>query len=175
MDLPPRMVVVIGVSGSGKSSVGAALAQACGWPFLEGDDLHPPANIAKMRAGIALTDADRQPWLDAIGAWMAARQAARDGGVVACSALRRRYRDRLRDSVPALRPVVLETSSDLLARRMRERQHFMPPSLLASQLATWEPPDADEHAIRVDADNDLAGIVEQVRRALFAGDTDGTA
>lgn len=175
MNLPPRMVVVIGVSGSGKSSVGAALAQACGWPFLEGDDLHPPANIAKMRAGSALTDADRQPWLDAIGAWMAARQAAGDGGVVACSALRRVYRDRLRASVPALQLVVLETPPDLLARRMRERQHFMPTSLLASQLATWESPGADEQAIRIDADHDVADIVEQVWRALFAGDIDDTA
>jgi len=175
MNLPPRMVVVIGVSGSGKSSVGAALARACGWPFLEGDDLHPPANIAKMRAGIALTDADRQPWLDAIGAWMAARQMAGDGGVVACSALRRRYRDRLRASVPALQLVVLETAPDLLARRMRERRHFMPASLLTSQLATWEPPGPDEQAIRFDADHDLAGIVERVRLALFAGDTDGSA
>jgi gluconokinase len=173
MNLPPRMVVVIGVSGSGKSSVGAALAQACGWSFLEGDDLHPPANIAKMRAGIALTDADRQPWLDAVGAWMAARQAVGEGGVVACSALRRVYRDRLRGSVPALQLVVLETAPDLLARRMRERQHFMPPSLLESQLATWEPPGPEERAIRIDAGHDVAGIVEQLRPMLFANDRGG--
>ena len=158
-------IVVIGVSGSGKSSVGAALAAAMHLPFLEGDSMHAPASLAKMRAGIALTDRDRQPWLDSIAAWMAG-PAARHGCVVACSALRRLYRDRLRRAVPTLQLVALTVPADLLARRMRERQHFMPPSLLASQLATWEAPEQDEHAICADAGDDLAAVVEWVRQEL---------
>lgn len=165
---PPAVVpaiVVIGVSGSGKSSVGAALATALHLPFLEGDSMHARASLANMRAGIALTDKDRQPWLDSIAAWMAG-PTARHGCVVACSALRRRYRDRLRRAVPTLQLVALTVAPDLLARRMRERQHFMPPSLLSSQLATWEAPGPDEHAICIDAGEDLAAVVERVRQGL---------
>ncbi|MGH8160342.1 MAG: gluconokinase [Rhodanobacter sp.] len=158
-------IVIIGVSGSGKSSVGEALAAALHLPFLEGDSMHSPASLAKMHAGIALTDQDRQPWLDSIAAWMVG-QPARHGCVVACSALRRRYRDHLRSAVPTLQLVALTVAPDLLADRMRERQHFMPPSLLASQLATWEPPDKDEHAISIDASDDLAAVVERVRQTL---------
>lgn len=139
-------VVVMGVSGSGKSGLAAALAKAQGWPFLEGDSLHSPANIARMQAGHALTDADRAPWLLAIETWMA--DHLRDGRsvVVACSALRRGYRDVLRGA-GSVRFVYLQVPRDELDRRMRARDHFMPPSLLDSQLATLEPPTADEAAL----------------------------
>ena len=139
-------VVVMGVSGCGKSGLGAALAEAQGWPFLEGDSVHPPANIARMRAGQPLTDADRAPWLAAIATWMGDHLRAGRSVVVACSALRRRYRDVLRQAGP-VRFILLQVPRDELDRRMRMREHFMPPSLLDSQLATLEPPAADEDAL----------------------------
>jgi gluconokinase len=139
-------VVVMGVSGCGKSGLAAALAQAQGWPFLEGDALHSSANIARMQAGQPLTDADRAPWLAAIEAWMSDHLRAGHSVVVACSALRRRYRDVLREAGP-VRFVHLQVPRDELDRRMRAREHFMPPSLLDSQLATLEPPTADEAAL----------------------------
>lgn len=157
-------IVVMGVSGSGKSHLGAALARACGVDFVEGDDLHPPANIAKMSAGIPLDDADRQPWLDALAAAIAAHRG--QGVVVACSALRRAYRDRLRQADQALRLLYLRVPRDELARRMRERRHFMPPALLGSQLATLEEPAMDEHAIVLEADADLAATVARATQAL---------
>ena len=140
-------VVVMGVSASGKSSLAEAIARALGWLFLEGDDLHSPANHAKMAAGIPLDDADRAPWLDAVAAWL----AAHPNGVASCSALRRAYRDRLRATAPDVRFVYLDVARGELERRLAARTgHFMPPSLLASQLATLEPPGADEDAVRVD-------------------------
>lgn len=157
-------LVVMGVSGSGKSHLGAALARAYGVDFVEGDDLHPPANIAKMSAGIPLDDADRRPWLEAIAAAIAAHRG--QGVVVACSALRRAYRDRLREADPALRLLYLRVPRDELARRMRERRHFMPPALLDSQLATLEEPAMDEHAIVLEAGADLAATVALATQAL---------
>lgn len=142
----PLGIVVMGVSGCGKSGLAAAVASALGWTFLEGDLLHPPANIAHMQAGQPLTDADRAPWLAAIETWMATRLHAGHGVVVACSALRRCYRDVLRQAGP-LRFVHLQVPRAELERRMRARQHFMPPSLLDSQLATLEAPAADEQAL----------------------------
>lgn len=147
----------MGVSGSGKSTIGAALASALGWPFLEGDSLHPPANVAKMAAGHPLTDADRKPWLEAIGRRMDAWTAAGMSGVVACSALRRAYRDELRGSPDGkrggpggVRFVLPDVDRDVLADRMRHRHgHFMAPELLDSQLATLERPDPDEQAVTV--------------------------
>jgi len=139
-------VVVMGVSGCGKSSLGMALAEAEGWPFLEGDTLHPPANIARMRAGQPLSDADRAPWLAAIADWMAPRLGKGHSVVAACSALRRRYRDRLRQAGP-VRFVYLQVPRGELERRLRDRVHFMPPSLLDSQLATLEEPGPDEDAL----------------------------
>ncbi len=161
------MVLVMGVSGSGKSSVGAALAARLGISFLEGDALHPPANVAKMAAGVPLDDADRAPWLAAIAAWMAARR----DGVVACSALKRAYRDRLRRAAPDLRVVALLPPERVLAERLGHRVgHFMPGSLLASQLATLETPEADERALLVTVDDPLATTVERAAAWLDAHD-----
>lgn len=143
-------LVVMGTSGSGKSTFGAALAGMLDARFLDADDLHPPANRSKMEAGIPLDDADRVPWLDAVAAWIAERQAAGEASVVACSALRRHYRDRLRRGAPGVRFVYLEVAAEELARRMRTRHHFMPPALLDSQLATLEPPAPDEAACTLD-------------------------
>lgn len=157
-------IVAMGVSGSGKSHLGAALARACGMDFVEGDELHPVANIAKMRAGVPLGDEDRRPWLEAIAAAIAAHRG--QGVVVACSALRRAYRDVLRQADPALRLLYLRVPRDELARRMRERRHFMPPALLDSQLATLEEPAADEQAVVLEAGADLAAMVAMAVRAL---------
>lgn len=138
-------LLVMGVSGSGKSTIGARLAEALGLPFADADAFHPPANVAKMSAGIALADADRWPWLDALGAWLAAQPA---GGVIACSALKRAYRDRLRGAVPGLRIVHLAGEPEMIASRQAAREnHFMPPSLMASQFATLEAPGPDEAAL----------------------------
>ncbi|GCD91424.1 gluconokinase [Nocardioides sp. LS1] len=153
------LLVVMGVSGSGKSTVGAALAQRFGVPFEDADDLHPAANIAKMSAGQPLDDLDREPWLERIGEWLATRA---DGGVVSCSALKRSYRDHLRRHVPDLGFVHLEGSHEVIARRQASRPgHFMPASLLASQFATLEPLEADERGIVVDVDQSVDAIVEQ--------------
>lgn len=136
----------MGVSGSGKSTVGVALADALGLPFVEGDALHPSANRRKMAAGRPLTDEDRAPWLDAIAEVLA------DGPVVvSCSALKRAYRDRLREADPALVLVYLHGTRDLLASRLGSRTHeFMPTTLLDSQLATLEEPAADEETLPFD-------------------------
>jgi carbohydrate kinase (thermoresistant glucokinase family) len=155
-------VVVMGVSGSGKTTVGAALAEALGVPFVDADSLHPAANVAKMASGIPLDDADRAPWLDAVGAVL-----ARGPVVVACSALKRAYRDTLRAAAPTLELVFLDGSAELLASRMSDRPgHFMPPSLLASQLQTLERPAPDELALVADISQPLGDLVETVRAAL---------
>ena len=147
--IPNPVLVVMGVAGSGKSTLAAQLAQRLGWPLQEGDALHPQANVDKMAAGQPLGDADREPWLQRIAAWIDARIAAGEPGIVTCSALKRAYRDALRRE--AVRFVHLTGSRDLLAQRMLERSgHFMPPSLLDSQLATLEAPGADEDAITID-------------------------
>ena len=142
------IVLVMGVSGSGKSVVGVRLASCLGLPHLDADSLHPETNVRKMRAGSPLTDMDRGPWLDAV----AGRIADAEGGlVVSCSALRRDYRDRLRRAAPDLRLVFLNGPDDLIRSRLAGRiGHFMPASLLASQLATLEPPTADERPIVTD-------------------------
>jgi gluconokinase len=144
------IVIVMGVSGSGKSVVGTLLAYRLGVPFCEGDALHPAANIAKMAAGEPLDDADRAPWLAQVAAWIAAQQ---EGGVVSCSALKRAYRDRLRrgQAVPPAF-VLLDPPHAVLESRMAARPgHFMPLRLLDSQLATLERPTSDEQALRLGA------------------------
>jgi len=166
----PTAIIVMGVSGSGKSTVGQGLADALGWDFRDGDSFHPPANVAKMRSGAPLTDDDRWPWLDAIGAHMA--ELERTGGghvVIACSALKRVYRDRLRASGARLRFVHLDGSYALVDARMRARRdHFMPPSLLESQFATLEPPSADESALTVPIEDDPGAIVAAILAGLAA-------
>lgn len=158
--MAPR-IVVMGVSGCGKSRLGAALAGATGLAFRDADDLHPLANIAKMTRGEALTDADRWPWLDACGAALA------QGGVLACSALRRAYRDRLRDFAPDLRLIYLTAPEAEIAEHLHARQgHFMPPALLASQLAALEPPGVDEDALILRAFRPIGQMVAKARDGL---------
>jgi len=154
------ILVVTGVSGSGKTTIGQALAQRLACPFADGDDLHPPANIAKMERGQALTDADRGPWLASIADWIGARATEGTGGVVACSALKRRYRDLLRNGHPDVRFLCLTASRDELARRLAHRRgHFMPASLLDSQLAIFEPLEADEPGGCIDVTESVADSV----------------
>jgi gluconokinase len=157
-------VIVMGVAGSGKSTIGEALARRLGCEFRDGDGFHPPANVAKMRAGTPLDDTDREPWLRAIRAHMDAGQAAGRSGVIACSALRERYRDILGRGLPWVRFVHLHGSRELIADRMKARAgHFMPVTLLDSQFSTLEPP-AD--AIVADIAQPPEAIVEDVLHAL---------
>ncbi|MBD7956901.1 gluconokinase [Microbacterium sp. Sa4CUA7] len=159
------LVCVMGVSAVGKTTVGTALASALAVPFVDADDLHPAANRAKMTAGIPLDDADRRPWLDTVGARL--RAAERTGLVIACSALRRVYRDRIRAVEPGVRFVHLSGSPVLLAERARERTgHFMPPALLQSQLATLEPLGDDEVGVVVDVAMPVEELVAQVAERL---------
>lgn len=140
--------MVLGASGSGKSTVGRALAARLDVPFADADDLHPAANVAKMAAGLPLDDDDRAPWLDAVGRWLAAHPA---GGVMACSALRRRYRDMLRAHAAKVWMLHLAGERSVLEQRVAgRRDHFMPASLVASQLAALEPLGADERGETVD-------------------------
>ncbi len=157
-DRPP-LVVAMGVSGSGKSTVGAALAQRLRVPFADADDFHPPANIEKMTAGEPLDDHDRQPWLEAIGAWLHGHAA--DGGVMSCSALKRKYRDQLRGHAPGVEFVHLHGSREVIARRQASRSgHFMPATLLDSQLAILEPLAPDESGLVVHVDQSIDEIVQ---------------
>lgn len=168
MNAVAPLVVVMGVSGSGKTTLGTALAAALGVPFEEGDTLHPVANIAKMHAGVPLDDADRAPWLDAVAAWLAGH--AGTGGIVSCSALKRAYRDRLRCADPNLRFVLLDVDRATLADRVSHRPgHFMPASLLGSQLDTLEPPDGEADALTVDGTAGVERNVARVRAWLAAG------
>ncbi len=146
---PAPHLVVMGVSGCGKSTVGRLLATALELPYVEGDELHPPRNIALMAAGTPLTDDDRDAWLAAVATRIS--EAGQSGIVISCSALKRRYRDRLREASPLLRLVHLHGTPELLASRMTQRQgHYMPASLLQSQLHTLEVPGADEAALAAD-------------------------
>lgn len=168
--MPPSVVsvlVVMGVSGSGKTTVGALLAGRLGWPFEDADDLHPPANVAKMQAGTPLTDEDRLPWLQAVAAWIDARRAAGGHGVVACSALRRTYRDVLCGGRPDVRLVYLKGDPALIAQRQAARHgHFMPTSLMASQFSTLEEPAENEAAITVAVEGRPSAIADAVLLAL---------
>jgi len=158
-------VVVMGVSGSGKTTVAELLAKQLGWPFMEGDRLHPPANVEKMRQGIPLTDADRAPWLDRIGEELRGWAAEARSGVMTCSALKRAYRDRIRFARPDVRFVYLKGSLNLIEARVAARHHeYMPASLLKSQFDTLEEPAPDEPGVAtVDAggspDAEVAAVI----------------
>jgi gluconokinase len=160
-----HLVVVMGVSGAGKSTVGGLIAEGLGVGFRDADDFHPPANIAKMSSGAPLTDADRWPWLDAIGAHLRAHRAT--GCVVTCSALKRAYRDRLRAAAPGLRFVHLHGDMALVAARQAARQgHFMPASLVANQFATLEAPQDEPDVIALDVAATPAALAAAAIRAL---------
>ena len=161
----PHVVVVMGVAGTGKTTIGPLLAARLGVPYAEGDDFHPQANIAKMTAGTPLTDEDRLPWLDAIGGWADGRAGL--GGVVSCSALKRSYRDRLRAAAPGLVFVHLTGDRALIEDRMSHRQgHFMPTALLDSQFATLEPLEAEEAGVSVDVSGGPEDIARRAAEAL---------
>jgi carbohydrate kinase (thermoresistant glucokinase family) len=159
-------IVVMGVSGVGKSTVGAALAERLGVPFADADPLHPEANVTKMSAGIPLVDDDRWPWLSVVGRAIA---ESADGIVMACSALRRSYRDAIRAEAPGTVFVLLSLDRSALDYRVSHRvDHFMPPTLLDSQLETLEPLDVDEIGVTVIADKEVDSIVQQVVDLLHA-------
>ncbi|MGW3955057.1 gluconokinase [Streptomyces sp. NPDC004752] len=163
----PHVVVVMGVAGTGKTTIGALLAGRLGVPYAEGDDFHPPANIAKMSAGTPLDDADRWPWLDAIGGWAHGRAGL--GGVVSSSALKRSYRDRLRAAAPGIVFVHLTGDRALIEDRMSHRQgHFMPTALLDSQFATLQPLEPDESGVTVEVSGSPDEIAERAAEALAA-------
>lgn len=163
-----RAIVVMGVSGSGKTTVGRALAAHDGLAFVDGDDLHPAANVAKMQAGHPLDDEDRWPWLDRVAATLADGAASPAGIVVACSALKRAYRDRLRAGAPGVRFVLLDLDeAEALARVAHRAHHYMPASLVASQFATLERPGPDEpDVLVVDGTAAVADIVAAVDGAV---------
>ncbi|GAA2416267.1 gluconokinase [Streptomyces glaucosporus] len=162
---PSPVVVVMGVAGTGKTTIGPLLADRLGVPYAEGDDFHPAANIAKMTAGQPLTDEDRLPWLDDIGAWARGREGL--GGVVSCSALKRSYRDRLRAAAPGVVFVHLAGDRRLIEDRMSHREgHFMPTALLDSQFATLQPLEPDEPGFAVDVSGSPEEIAERAAAAL---------
>ena len=165
-----RVLVVMGVSGSGKSTVAALIAERLGWLFVDGDSFHTPEHVAKMHAGLALDDADRAPWLARIAVWIQQRLEAGESGVVVCSALRKAYRDVLtRGSRRAVRIVYLDGDKALIAGRLSGRHgHFMSPRLLDSQFAILEVPGPDEHPITVAIDDTPEGIAERVVTLLAA-------
>jgi gluconokinase len=164
-------LVVMGVSGSGKSTVASGLAEALGLGFIDGDGLHSPESVARMQAGTPLTDADRWPWLARIAARLADEAEWPDGLVIACSALRRAYRDRIRAGAPGVRFVFLDGPAELIRARMAGRSgHYMPESLLASQLATLERPGAEEADVhRLDIAQPAADVIEAAVRRLRDG------
>ncbi|MGW0287962.1 gluconokinase [Streptomyces sp. NPDC003236] len=163
----PQVVVVMGVAGTGKTTIGPLLAARLGVPYAEGDDFHPRANIEKMTAGVPLEDADRWPWLEAIGHWAHGRSGL--GGVVSSSALKRSYRDRLRSVAPGVVFLHLTGDRELIEDRMSHRQgHFMPTALLDSQFATLQPLETDEAGVAVDVAGSPEEITARAVRALDA-------
>ena len=169
------ILIVAGVSGSGKTTVGAMLAGRLNWPFADADDFHPAANIEKMRSGIPLTDEDRQPWLRAIAAWMDERIAGDESAVMTCSALRRSYRDTLLGGRAGVRMVFLAPDREVLAKRLAARQgHFFSGQLLGTQLDALEPPQPDENVITVNPVGNPADTVTSIIAVLWPNQ-DGTA
>ncbi len=162
----------MGVSGSGKSTVAAGIAAALGLHFIDGDGLHPPENVARMRAGTPLRDEDRWPWLELIARRLADEAAWPRGVAIACSALRRAYRDRIRAGAPGVRFVFLDGAAGLIRSRMAVRSgHYMPESLLASQLATLEPPGDDEpDVLRLSIELPIAAVIDAAVRTLARSD-----
>lgn len=161
------VAVLMGVSGSGKTTIAQGVADREGWRLVEGDDFHPPENVAKMKAGTPLTDEDRWPWLRALAHEIDAIRQRGESAVVTCSALKQAYRHILIDGRPDVLLVYLKGSHDLIARRMAARKgHFMPPSLLDSQFATLEEPSAEEHPIVVSIDATPGEIVDDVVKKL---------
>jgi ribose 5-phosphate isomerase A len=165
----PPILVIMGISGSGKSTVAQELAARVGWPFEEGDALHPEINIAKMHAGIPLSDADRQPWLERVAAWIDTQRAKKQPGIVTCSALKRAYRQIIIGDRPEVRLVYLRGGRDLVAQHVAGRQdHFMPASLLRSQIDTLEEPDPSEDPLTIEVAAPPGQIAEEIIRRLGA-------
>ena len=165
----PTTIVVMGVSGSGKSTVADGLVKRLGWDFAEGDDFHPAANVEKMRSGQALDDDDRWPWLRSLADWIGAHERAGTSAVVTCSALKRSYRDLLRDGHPSVWFAHVKADADLLKQRMESRSgHYMLPSLLESQLATLQPLEADEPGASISGAGQPDEVVDALLTALRA-------
>ncbi len=161
------IVVIMGVSGSGKSYLAGKLAAATGWDFAEGDDHHSETSKAKMAAGIPLTDQDRAPWLDALHGVLASWQQRRQSGILTCSALKHEYRQRLAANLPQVRFIWLDPPRAVLSQRMATRPgHFMPPALLESQLATLERPEHDLNTLRLDGSEPIQQAVESIQNWL---------
>jgi gluconokinase len=172
----PCALVVMGVSGSGKSTIGEKLAQRLGWSYEDADRFHPASNVAKMSAGQPLTDEDRRPWLQAIANEIDRVCKAGEHGVIACSALKRPYRDVLVHGRKDVRIIYLRGTRDLIASRLALRKgHFMPPGLLASQFGTLEPPDASENPVTVSIDAPIETIVDDIVRQLGLTPADSEA
>lgn len=165
----PPVLLITGVSGSGKSTIGSLLAARLGWSYAEADAFHPERNIAKMAAGQPLDDADRAPWLQAIGAWIDATTRAGRPAVVSCSALKRAYRDELRKGRPNVRLIYLDADYRTIDARLAARKgHFFPAQLLATQFRDLEPPDPDEHALVAGVTEPPEQIVERLLEGLNA-------
>ncbi|HEY1746171.1 MAG TPA: gluconokinase [Xanthobacteraceae bacterium] len=158
---------MMGVSGSGKSTIAEELSARLGWPFQEGDSLHPETNIAKMHAGMPLTDADRLPWLERVAAWIDGQRAKKEPGIITCSALKRSYRQIVIGNRPQVRLVYLRGGKDVMAEHLAGRHgHFMPPELLRSQIDTLEEPDPSEDALTVDVGASPAQVADEIIRLL---------
>ena len=162
-----RALVIMGVSGSGKTTIGVGLAKRLGWPYFDADDFHPPANIAKMSAGEPLTDEDRWPWLDQLNRLIASHLARPQPLILSCSALKRSYRERLLAGTQGGKIIYLEGSYELILDRMRDRKgHYMRPEMLQSQFSALEPPTPDEGVLTVQIDGPPEEVIDHIVMAL---------